>query len=107
MTENRCELSAMISDNFEITCLKWLKITHAHQLSQVLQMKISFFSHTSFLYTRAREFQFESRTSEVHLDFTSIFIYNIEPRKFPRGLRLISSLPRFHLKYRVSNFSDV
>ena len=25
MTKNRCELSAMISDNFEITCLKWLK----------------------------------------------------------------------------------
>ena len=25
ITENRCELSAMISENFEITCLKWLK----------------------------------------------------------------------------------
>ena len=25
MTKNRCELSAMISEYFEITCLKWLK----------------------------------------------------------------------------------
>ena len=25
ITKNRCELSAMISENFEITCLKWLK----------------------------------------------------------------------------------
>ena len=25
MTKNRCELSAMISENFEITCMKWLR----------------------------------------------------------------------------------
>ena len=25
ITKNRCELSAMISENLEITCLKWLK----------------------------------------------------------------------------------
>ena len=25
ITKYRCELSAMISENFEITCLKWLK----------------------------------------------------------------------------------
>ena len=25
MTKNRCELSTMISENYEITCLKWLK----------------------------------------------------------------------------------
>ena len=25
MTNNRCELSAIILENFEITCLKWLK----------------------------------------------------------------------------------
>ena len=43
MTKNRCELSAMTSGNFEITSLKWLKMTHAHHLSQVLQIKFSFF----------------------------------------------------------------
>ena len=45
MTKNCWELSAMISENFEITWLKWLKnMTHTHQLSQVLQMKIFFSS---------------------------------------------------------------
>ena len=29
ITKNRCKLSAMISENFEITCLKWLKISHS------------------------------------------------------------------------------
>ena len=39
----------MISEHFEITCLKWLKNHTAHQLSQVLQMKISFF-FSSFIF---------------------------------------------------------
>ena len=38
ITKNHCELSAMISENFEITCLKWLK-HYVHQLSQVSQVK--------------------------------------------------------------------
>ena len=45
ITKNRCELSAIISENLEITCLKGQNITHVHQLNQVLQVKISFFSH--------------------------------------------------------------
>ena len=50
ITKNRCELSAMISENFGITCLKWLKQhTCAPIKSSVTSENFIFFSSLIFV----------------------------------------------------------
>ena len=49
MTKIRCELSAMISENFEITCLKWLKNHTCSPVKTSVTDENSFLFHLSFL----------------------------------------------------------
>ena len=43
ITKNCCELSAMISENFEITCLKWLKHDMCTNEAKCYKWKFHFF----------------------------------------------------------------
>ena len=49
ITKNLCELSAMISENVEITCLKWLKNRTCSPVKPSVTSENFIFSHLSFL----------------------------------------------------------
>ena len=112
ITKNRCELSAMISENVEITCLKWLKnYTCAPIKPSVTNENFIFFSSFIFVFVNLA---LKSKEVKCYHKWLNLFNLNFNDKfinicssflnKTEQLIHLTIDLSRLHKKLNSGKF---